>query len=125
MFGAIQSGSLAARTNELLMMVWATDKLNVDVVTVPKETLVKVELLSELDSSKNKVGDPVRYRVPEDVIIKDRLVIPAGTEGVGKVREVSNAKRLGQDGRIVVDLTRHSSRHRWNPSYPSYGGEGY
>ena len=104
MFGTIQSGSLAARTNELLMMVWATDKLNVDVVTVPKETLVKVKLLSELDSSKNKVGDPVRYRVLEDVIIKDRLVIPAGTEGVGKVREVSNAKRLGQDGRIVVDF---------------------
>ena len=63
-----------------LMIVWATDKLNVDVVTVPKETLVKVKLLSELDSSKIR-WDPVRYRVLEDVIIKIAW-IPAGTEGV-------------------------------------------
>ena len=104
MFGTAQTGSVASRTDELLMMVWATDKLNVDVVTVPKETLVRIKLLSELDSSKNKVGDPVRYRVMEDVVIKDRLVIAAGTEGVGKVREVTNAKRLGQDGRLVVDF---------------------
>ena len=39
MFGTAQTGSVASRTDELLMMVWATDKLNVDVVTVPKETL--------------------------------------------------------------------------------------
>jgi hypothetical protein len=104
MYGTTQTGSVVSRIDELLMMVWATDKLNVDVVTVPKETLVKIKLLTELDSSKNKVGDSVRYRVMDDVVIKDRLVIAAGTEGVGRVREVSTAKRLGQDGRLVVDF---------------------
>ena len=76
------------RADELLRMVWASDKLNVDVVTVPKETLVKIKLLTELDSAKSKVGDKVHYRVIEDVMIKDRLVIPAGTEGVGAVRRL-------------------------------------
>lgn len=104
MYGAPQEGTLIVRTDALLRMVWASDKLNVDVVTVPKETLVKIKLLTDLDSAKSKVGDKVPYRVLDDVMIKDRLVIPAGTEGVGKVSEVTTAKRLGVDGRIQVDF---------------------
>lgn len=104
MYGASQEGTVIARADGLLRMVWASDKLNVDVVTVPKETLVRIKLLADLDSGKSKVGDKVRYRVLDDVMIKDRLVIPAGTEGVGKVSEVATAKRLGVDGRIMVDF---------------------
>ena len=37
-------------------------------------------------------------------MIKDRLVVPAGTEGVGRVQEVTAAKRLGVDGRLIVDF---------------------
>ncbi|NLK07185.1 MAG: hypothetical protein GX316_00630 [Firmicutes bacterium] len=104
MFGEMQPGSVIERADTLLTMVWATDKLNVDLVTVPKETLVKIKLLTELDSSKNKVGDRVRYRVIEDVIIKDRLVVPAGIEGLGRVQDVTAAKRLGMDGKLTVDF---------------------
>lgn len=104
MYGASQEGTVIARADSLLRMVWASDKLNVDVVTVPKETLVRIKLLTDLDSAKSKVGDKVRYRVLDDVMIKDRLVIPAGTEGLGKVSEVTTAKRLGVDGRILVDF---------------------
>ncbi|NMB46089.1 MAG: hypothetical protein GX998_06715 [Firmicutes bacterium] len=104
MYGAAQEGSVIERADNLLKMVWASDKLNIDVVTVPKETLVKIKLLNDLDSSKNKVGDKVRYRVLDDVMIKDRLVIIAGTESVGTVQEVNTAKRLGVDGRLLVDF---------------------
>lgn len=104
MYGAAQEGSVISRADSLLRMVWASDKLNIDIVTVPKETLVKIKLLNDLDSGKNKVGDKVRYRVLDDVMIKDRLVIATGTEGVGKVQEVNTAKRLGVDGRLVVDF---------------------
>ncbi len=104
MYGSLQQGPVMQRADELLRMVWASDKLNVDVVTVPKETLVKIKLLTELDSAKSKVGDKVHYRVIEDVMIKDRLVIPAGTEGVGAVQEATAAKRLGVDGRLLVDF---------------------
>ena len=78
MYGSLQQGPVMQRADELLRMVWASDKLNVDVVTVPKETLVKIKLLTELDSAKSKVGDKVHYRVIEDVMIKDRLVILPG-----------------------------------------------
>jgi hypothetical protein len=104
MYGVLQEGSVIARADGLLRMVWASERLNLDIVTVPKETLVKIKLLTELDSSKSKVGDKVRYRVVEDVMIKDRLVIPAGTEGTGRVQEVTAAKRLGLDGRLLVDF---------------------
>lgn len=104
MYGASQEGSVIDRADSLLRMVWATDKLNVDVVTVPKETLVRIKLLIDLDSGKNKVGDKVRYRVLDDVMIKDRLVIAAGVEGLGTIQEVSSAKRLGVDGKLVLDF---------------------
>ena len=104
MYGALQGGSVIARADSLLRMVWASEKLNLELITVPKETLVKIKLLTELDSARNKVGDKVRYRVVEDVMIKDRLVVPAGTEGVGRVQEVTAAKRLGVDGRLIVDF---------------------
>ena len=104
MYGEVQSGSALTRADNLLHMVWASDKLNLDLVTVPKETLVKIKLLTELDSGTSKVGDLVPYRVVEDVMIKDRLVVPAGTDGVGRVQEVTAAKRLGVDGRILVDF---------------------
>lgn len=104
MYGAVQKGSIVTRVDNLLKLVWAAEKLNVDMVTVPKETLVKIKLLSELDSSKNRVGDTIRYRVVEDVMVKDRLIIPAGTEAVGEVEEVTAAGRLGRDGRILVDF---------------------
>ena len=104
MYGSTQEGSVMARADNLLRMVWASDKLNIDIVTVPKETLVKIKILNDLDSGKNKVGDKVRYRVLDDVMIKDRLVIAAGTEGVGTIQEVNTAKRLGVDGRLVVDF---------------------
>lgn len=104
MYGALQGGSVITRADSLLRMVWASEKLNLELVTVPKEALVKIKLLTELDSAKNKVGDKVHYRVIEDVMIKDRLVIPAGTTGVGRVQDVQAAKRLGVDGRLTVDF---------------------
>ncbi len=104
MYGVLQGGSVITRADSLLRMVWASEKLNLELVTVPKEALVKIKLLTELDSAKNKVGDKVHYRVIEDVMIKDRLVIPAGTTGVGRVQDVQTAKRLGVDGRLTVDF---------------------
>src|SRR5690606_30248361 len=72
--------------------------------TLPKGTLVKIELLTELNSEKSRPNDVVSYKVVEDVRIDNAIVIPAGTIGQGHVVSVDGAGRLGQGGFVTVDF---------------------
>ena len=110
MYGTTQTGSVVSRIDELLMMVWATDKLNVDVVTVPKETLVKIKLLTELDGSKNKVGDSVRYRVMDDIVIKDRFGHRSWHRRCWKSPRSEHCQAFGPGWATGCGL-RHTGRH--------------
>lgn len=101
--GTTQQLPLAERVGSLLELVWPSGELNVRQVTVPKETLVKIHLLTEINSGTSRVGQRVRYRVVEDVIIDGRVVIPAGAEGEGEITAVQSAGRFGQSGRVEVN----------------------
>lgn len=102
--GATQQNlPLFERVRSLVEVVWPSGQLNVQPVRVPAETLVKVRLLSELNSATNQVGDRVRYRVVEDVMVDGRIAIPAGAEGEGRVTAVQKARPFGQAGRVEVD----------------------
>ncbi|HEY8495444.1 MAG TPA: hypothetical protein VIK98_00195 [Limnochordales bacterium] len=101
--GTTQQLPLAERVRSLLELVWPSGELNVRQVTVPKETLVKIHLLTEINSGTSRVGQKVRYRVVEDVMIDDRVVIPAGAEGEGEITSVQSAGRFGQAGRVEVN----------------------
>lgn len=101
--GTTQQLPLAERVQSLVELVWPSGELNVRQVTVPKETLVKIHLLTEINSGTSRVGQRVRYRVVEDVIIDGRVVIPAGAEGEGEITAVQSAGRFGQSGRVEVN----------------------
>jgi len=101
--GTTQQLPLADRVQSLVELVWPSGELNVRQVTVPKETLVKIHLLTEINSGTSRVGQRVRYRVVEDVIIDGRVVIPAGAEGEGEITAVQSAGRFGQSGRVEVN----------------------
>lgn len=103
LLGTTQQLPLAERVRSLVELVWPEGQLNVRSVTVPKETLVKIHLLTEIHSGNSRVGQRVRYRVVEDVIIDDRITIPAGAEGEGEVTAVQAAGRFGQAGRVEVN----------------------
>src|SRR5690606_21370394 len=76
-----QSRPLAERVRSLVELVWPSGELNLQRVHLPAETLVRVRLLTEINSGRNQVGDRIRYRVVEDVRVDGRIVIPAGAEG--------------------------------------------
>lgn len=101
--GTTQSGSLSERAGSLVELLWPSRQLNVDEVKLPKETLVHVRLLNEVNSGKNKVGETVRYRVVQDVVVDERIAIPAGSEGVATISSVQTAARFGQGGRVGID----------------------
>lgn len=103
-FGTTQASMpLVERTRSLVELVWPTGELNVQPVQLPEETLVRVRLLTEINSSRNQVGDRIRYRVVDDVMVDGRIVIPAGAEGEGRVTSVQSARRFGQAGRVEID----------------------
>jgi len=105
LFGEIQSDAgLVERLDQLLELMWPGGRIYVSEVEIPQRTLVRIELLTELNSERNKPNDPVRYRVVDNVSIDGVIVIPAGAEGQGHVVSVSSAGRLGQDGRVEVDF---------------------
>ncbi len=104
LLGETQAGPIQDRTENLMVMVWGTARLDSESVVLPSETLVKIRMLNHVDSGKNEVGDKVRFRVVEDVKINGRIVIPAGLEAEGEVTEVTSAGRLGRDGRLVIDF---------------------
>ncbi len=109
LYGAGQPGNISERAERLMLDVWGTTSLDVQQVSLPAQTLVKVALLSTVSSETAQLGDSVLYEVREDVMIGGRVVIPQGTRGVATVSEVTAAGRLGRDGRVVVDFGRISA----------------
>lgn len=103
-FGTPQKGTLAERIKQLMMFIWGTTTLDSKSVEIKEQTLVKISVLTNVDSGTSKVDDKVRYRVTEDVVINGRVVIPKGAEGVGMVTEVVEAGSLGRDGRVTIDF---------------------
>lgn len=103
--GEVQKGKpIAARVKTLLDMVWPGGSVHPVTVTVPKQTLIRIKLLSPVTSAKNQVGDAVPFEVVDDVILDNKLAIPAGSQGVGRVTAVDSAGRLGKDGRLQIDF---------------------
>ncbi|HHY15003.1 MAG TPA: hypothetical protein GX521_02895, partial [Firmicutes bacterium] len=109
LYGGIQTGDIAKRAERLMLDIWGTSKLDVKKVSLPAQSLVKVQLLKTIDSGQAKAGSEVVYEVVEDVVVESRVVIPAGVRGIATLTEVSSAGRLGKDGRVVVDFGRLSS----------------
>lgn len=108
-FGEPQPGPVAERTRNLMLMIWGTTELDVKKVTLPAASLVKISLLTSVNSGTAQVGDQIPYRVVDDVVVDGRIVIPAGTESVATVTDVTAAGPLGRDGKFVIDFGKVAS----------------
>lgn len=103
-YGEVQPGPIQGRVRELMGLVWGGEDVTIKTTSVPKETLVKIRLEKTLSSGDAKVNDPVPYVVVSDVVVDNKLIIPAGTKGVGSVVSVAPAARLGRDGKLQIDF---------------------
>ena len=69
-----------------------------------KDSLIKVRLLSELDSRRSKKGDSFAFEVVDSVLFQGKQVIPAKSRGTGTVSRVVRRGRWGRMGRITCDF---------------------
>lgn len=103
LFGEMRSEPLSERIADLARALWGSSRANVAKQKLPKEKTIRIRTLTEINSASMEVGDEVRYRVAETVIIDNNIVIPEGARGQGSVQSVSTSARLGRDGLVVVD----------------------
>ncbi len=104
--GEVGTGPLSSRLEELLDLASYEDGVvPVKNVTLPADSLIKVEFTEELSTRENKAGDILRLRAADNFSVNDVLVIPKGAIGRGKIKKVSQPGMFGKDGRIDMEFT--------------------
>jgi len=69
-------------------------------IKIRDATLVRLSLKDSLTSATNRVDDPVRFEVTENVKVGDVVVIPEGAAASGHVIEVKTKTALGRSGKL-------------------------
>lgn len=102
--GAPTPGAIDSRVAKLNKLAFSNNQPEVSTVEVAKDTLVKIKLLSALDTRKSRTGDVVAFQAVEDVYVNDLLVIAKGAPGTGKVTAVEQAKNFGRDAKLEISF---------------------
>jgi len=74
--------------------------------TIETETKAKLILQSRLSSKLSEPGDPISAVLDEPIYVNGQLVLPRGTEFVGRVTQVTPAKRGQKQGSIAIAFER-------------------
>lgn len=70
--------------------------------SVPKGTMLSIHTDQPINSYGAHIGDPINATLENDVYINDAVAIPAGSQVLGQVANVSSAAHLGKHGEIDV-----------------------
>ena len=104
LMGNSSTGSFDERLNQLLKLAYANGKPVVTNVTMNKDSLLKVKLVTALNTKTSRSGDAVVFQVSEDVYVDGSLIIAKGAHGTGKVAKVEEAKNFGRDAQMQIDF---------------------
>jgi hypothetical protein len=75
-------------------------------VTVPADTVLEIEFLTDLSSGESASGDLFEAEVVEDVEISGLVAIPRGSLVLGHVAEAVPLKKVGGHAKLVLGFDR-------------------
>jgi len=104
-YGQAQGGSLNQRLDRLVETAYSGGQVPVESVVLPKDSLVKIEFTSPLSSKTARIGDPVSFKVADNLYVNDVLVLSKGATGVAEVSKVVQPRSFGRDARIDVKFS--------------------
>ena len=104
-YGQAQGGSLNQRLDRLVETAYSGGQVPVESVVLPKDSLVKIEFTSPLSSKTARTGDPVSFKVADNLYVNDVLVLSKGATGVAEVAKVVQPRSFGRDARIDVKFS--------------------
>ena len=102
LFGNTSTGAFKERLDRLMQVAFTGGVVDASLVSVPKDTLVKIRTLSKVDSSKSRKGDIVAFKVLDDVYVEGYLAIAAGTQGQGRITRVEQRANFGRDAKVEI-----------------------
>lgn len=102
--GKTSEGTYEKRIAALSQISFGSAELPMGAVSVPAGTLIKVALVTPVSTKNIKVGDTVRYKVAEDVIVDGSLVFAKGLPGEGVVTKAKPARNFGRNAQVEVDF---------------------
>jgi hypothetical protein len=73
---------------------------------LPAGTIVAVELAKSLDARKVKVGDLIESKVPADVLLHGKIVVPRDTKVVGHVTDVKANSKESPGAKVGIAFDR-------------------
>jgi hypothetical protein len=68
----------------------------------PSGSVVHARLLTPLNSSTSRKGDPVEALITEPLVASDHLILPEGSVIRGSVMQVQPARRLARNGQLRI-----------------------
>ncbi|MCL6589670.1 MAG: hypothetical protein K6U80_06935 [Firmicutes bacterium] len=104
-FGLIFSGPINKRLEKLITQVFPAGAIKGQWTTIPGGLLIKVRMIDELSSGKNRAGDRFRFVVSETVMDGARVLFPKGAIGEGVLQEVIYPANLGRDAQLLLNFT--------------------
>ncbi len=102
--GAPLTGDYSNRLEKMIRLAYTTDTYSTQDVVVPAETLIKIELMTPIDTDVDRIGDVIQYRVAEDIFVDNVLVYPKGAEGEGVITELKQSKNFGRNAKLEIDF---------------------
>ncbi len=104
--GTTKTGALSARLDELLKLAsYENAVVPVQKVTLPVNTVLKIEFTEGLSTRQNRVGDTVKFKAADNYYANEVLVIPKGANGWGTVKKVVQPGIFGKDGRVDIEFS--------------------
>lgn len=71
-------------------------------LTIAKGTIIKVRAVDTINSQKTKKNEKVHFKVIEDIVIEDIIVVSAGTDVEAVITKIKKAGSWDKDGEIEV-----------------------
>ena len=102
--GDVSVGGLMGRLNALLAMVYTQGDIAVEHTTLPKDSLIKVSLLQEVNGKLAREGDIIQFRAEENIFVGNLLIVPKGATGEATIVKIKHASNFGRDGRVDMDF---------------------
>lgn len=102
--GKTSAGTYKKRIAELSKLSFGSADLPMEAVHVPANTLVKIALVTPVNTKNIKVGDTVKYKVAADVIVDNKLVFAKGLPGEGVVTKAKPARNFGRNAEVEIDF---------------------
>jgi hypothetical protein len=70
--------------------------------TIAARTPIEIEILDAINSKDNHNGESFDFRLAMPVMVDGRVLIPAGTPGVGEVVHAARARAMGKAGELIL-----------------------